>query len=432
MKKITKTIKFPAIFLFIAIFALSNFITLLPQGWQTNKLAQNFKTESVFAATRTYYMYFNTGTGLPQPPITTNTTCPVATDTALTTTSGIALLADADDTTCVPGANRDVTWSSSAPTLSLYYNGSGYASAMNITGTSVGIRAKNQVSTTAVLTAKLFYTKSDNTKVYFSGTPPTTPAMTTTRTEYQINLSGLSATNVPAGSKIGIEFSWNDASGVRLAVNPTVTTEKLIVNEVVATNTTTLGTDSDPVASTVAPGSGAADVDMFTLQTDSGTESITSVTVNLSTANGVDRLSIADNANNELGFTSAPTAGSNVISVSGMSANTSSTIYKVRVTPLSHVAMPAVPGGEYAITAPVTAWGGANTHAGSDTNTNALTIDNLSPGSAMAASGGVVAGDGTLDVIFDKISGSTNPATVVLVSEGSNQTINISSIGTVY
>ena len=37
--------------------------------------------------------------------------------------------------------------------------------------------------------------------------------------------------------------------------------------------------------------------------------------------------------------------------------------------------------------APVTAWGGPNIHAGSDTNPNALTIDNLSPAGATATSG---------------------------------------------
>jgi len=151
---------------------------------------------------------------------------------------------------------------------------------------------------------------------------------------------------------------------------------------------TTLATGADPLATTIAPGAAATDVDLFTLQTSSGTEAITSVTVNLSTSNGVGRLAITDNAGTELGFTISPATGSNTIAVAGMSATTTLTTFKVRITPLSHAAMPLpAVGAAYAITAPVTAWAGPNTHAGSDTNTNALTIDNLSPASATATSG---------------------------------------------
>lgn len=150
---------------------------------------------------------------------------------------------------------------------------------------------------------------------------------------------------------------------------------------------TTLATGTDPAAATIAPGAGATDVNLFTLQTNSGTEAISSVTVNLSTNSGIALLAITDNANTVLGSTAAPLAGSNTIAVAGMTATTVLTSFKVRVTPLSHAAMPAVPGADYAITAPVTAWAGPNNHAGSDTNANALTIDNLSPAGATAASG---------------------------------------------
>ena len=87
--------------------------------------------------------------------------------------------------------------------------------------------------------------------------------------------------------------------------------------------------------------------------------------------------------------------GSNTIDVSGsgMSAiSGSATTFKVRVTPLSHLAMPAPAGGAYAITAPVTAWAGNYTgHVGTDTNTAALTIDNESSGNVTGATG--TAGD---------------------------------------
>ena len=148
--------------------------------------------------------------------------------------------------------------------------------------------------------------------------------------------------------------------------------------------TTTLATGSDPVATTIAPGTAATDVDYFTFQTNGSTETVTSITVNLSTNAGVGRLSITDNAGAELGFTTSPVTGSNVITVSGLTATTTLTNYKVRVTPLSHALMPALPGASYAITAPVTVWGGTAIHTGTDTNTVALTIDNLSPTNATA------------------------------------------------
>ncbi len=184
------------------------------------------------AAARTYFMYFNTGTVLTQPAVTTNTTCPAAADTNLAV-SGIGLMVDVKDATCVPAINRDVIWASATQTLALYYNGTGYASATNVTGTSVGVRVRSQ-SATATLTVKLFYTTSGNVKVYFTGTPAT-QAVTSTRTDFTIVLAGLSATNVPAGSKIGVEFSWNDPSGMRLSVNQSSNSDKLIVDETALT-----------------------------------------------------------------------------------------------------------------------------------------------------------------------------------------------------
>jgi len=160
---------------------------------------------------------------------------------------------------------------------------------------------------------------------------------------------------------------------------------------------TTLATGTDPVAATIAPGAAATDVDHFTLQTASGTEAITSVTVNLSTSDGVGRLAITNNAGAELGFTTAPVTGSNTIAVAGMTATTTLTTFNIRVTPLSHAAMPLPPGAVYGITAPVTAWAGPNTHAGSDTNPDALTIDNFSPVGATSVGGTAGNAQVTLD-----------------------------------
>lgn len=181
-------------------------------------------------------------------------------------------------------------------------------------------------------------------------------------------------TTAGAGARnVGFTSGNDDRAGVHLAVRET---------------RTTLATGTDPAAATIPPGDPATDVNQFTLQTSGGTETLTSVTVNLSTSSGIGRLAITDSSDVELGFTTTPASGSNTINVTGISASSTLTTFKVRVTPLSHAAMPGVPGAAYAVTAPVTSWAGSNTlHNGSDTNTNALTIDNLSPGSATATSG---------------------------------------------
>jgi hypothetical protein len=191
---------------------------------------------------------------------------------------------------------------------------------------------------------------------------------------------------VTAGVATAAPVFTMTGTGTPSANSPTGASVILRIREVVPV-VTTLATGIDPAAATIAPGSAATDVDLFTLQTASGTEAITSVTVNLSTSSGIGRLAITDSVGTELGFTTTPVTGSNIITVTGMSATTTLTTFKVRVTPLSHALMPVIPGANYAITAPVTAWAGPNTHAGSDTNPNALTIDNFSPVSATSVSG---------------------------------------------
>lgn len=181
--------------------------------------------------------------------------------------------------------------------------------------------------------------------------------------------------------------------------------------------TTTLGTSSDPAVNTIAPGASATDVNQFTLQTNTSTETITSVTVNLSTNSGVGLLAITNSSDTVLGSTASPITGSNVISVSSMSAVTSATTFKVRVTPLSHTAMPAVPGGAYSITAPVTAWTGSFAHTGSDTNINVLTVDNLSPTDVTSAIGS--AGNAQVTTSWTNPIDSDFHSTVVLRRAGS-------------
>lgn len=289
------------------------------------------------------------------------------------------------------------------------------------------------------------------------GSNPSLTLTTTTDGDAVVDILSDGNTSVPTARSHTLinnadEGAWvNEAQYALQSTAGNITLSHTIANDDVAmiaaafkevAKTTTLSTGSDPAVATIAPGANTADANQFTLQTNTGTETLTSVTVNLSTASGVGRLAITTSTDTELGFTTSPTTGSNVISVSGMSAGTSVTTFKVRVTPLSHPAMPAPPGGSYAITAPVTAWAGTGsyTHAGSDTDSAALTIDNASPGTTTAAS--ATAGDteiavswanptdgdfGNVVVLRDTVtigSGSTP-------TEGTSPTVGSSCGGTV-
>lgn len=200
------------------------------------------------------------------------------------------------------------------------------------------------------------------------------------------------------GGKSSIGVTGNTTVTVTSSVNAFMTIA-------LRPNITTLATGTDPAAANVAPGSPAQDVDVFTLQTNGGSETISSVTVNLSTNSGIGLLAITNNAGTILGSTAMPTTGSNTINVTGMIATAALTSFKVRVTPLSHAAMPLPPGEIYSITAPVIAWAGTSsltnsnisTHTGTDTDDNALMIDNLSPASATAVSGGAGDADASLN-----------------------------------
>lgn len=152
----------------------------------------------------------------------------------------------------------------------------------------------------------------------------------------------------------------------------------------------TMATGTDPVAATIAPGSGIADRGLFTL-TGNGNSCavISAMTVTLAAAGtpyvGLAEVRITDTGGTTTYFSAVTSFSSNAVSFSGgtgITATTSATTYKIRVTPKTHALMDSVPGASYAITPNISAWTTVETKAGSDTNPNTTTIDNLSPASA--------------------------------------------------
>ncbi|MFL5262412.1 MAG: hypothetical protein ACJ79L_08420 [Anaeromyxobacteraceae bacterium] len=168
---------------------------------------------------------------------------------------------------------------------------------------------------------------------------------------------------------------------------------------------TTIGDAAEPPNATIAPGGPATMVDAFTVATSSGTDSITTVTVTLAagTSAFVASVDVTDAAGTVVYGSAVPV--SDVVSISlaaPIAATTAATGYRVRVTPRGHAAMPAAPGGAYAVTARVTAVTATNPRTYNDATSATVTIDNLSPPDVSGAR--ATAGDGSITVAW------TNPA----------------------
>ena len=197
--------------------------------------------------------------------------------------------------------------------------------------------------------------------------------------------------------------------------------------------TTTLGNGTDPANASLAPGGAATMADAFTFQTASGTDAITAVTVTLATgtSGGLSLVEITDDAGTVVyGSATNPASDTPAITLStNITATTTSTQYKIRVTPKSHANMPAPSGSSYAVTARITAWTGTNGQAGSDAAGTTVTIDNLSPGNVTAAT--ATAGNTQVALAW------TNPAdadlgSIVVLRRASSAVADVPAEGAAY
>ena len=129
---------------------------------------------------------------------------------------------------------------------------------------------------------------------------------------------------------------------------------------------TTLGNGTDPSNASLAPGGAATMADAFTFQTSSGTDTITAVVVGLATGSsgGLSLVEITNDAGTTVyGSVADPASDtpSITLSTNTLTATTTSTQYKIRITPKSHAAMPVPPGSIYSVTAKINSWTGTNT-----------------------------------------------------------------------
>ncbi|MEK7815818.1 MAG: hypothetical protein AAB294_03255 [Pseudomonadota bacterium] len=194
------------------------------------------------------------------------------------------------------------------------------------------------------------------------------------------------AARTTAGATGNVSVNWDTNfpvgfGGIVLALRPRGT----ILGNAITT---------DPGNTTLAPGPTTAMADAFTFQTGTGMDVITAVVVGLSagSAGGLSLVEITNDAGTTVyGSVTDPASDTPSISLgapfSTLTATTTLTQYKIRITPKSHAAMPAPPGSLYSVTAKINSWTSTGIPEGSDTAGTTVTIDNESSGDVSAASG---------------------------------------------
>lgn len=201
-----------------------------------------------------------------------------------------------------------------------------------------------------------------------------------------------------------------------------------------AAATTTLATGTDPGNTSLAPGGAATNAGAFSFQTSSGTDVITAATVTLAagTSGGLSLVEITNAAGTTVyGSVANPASDTPAITLSTntLTATTTLTEYRIRVTPKSHANMPAPAGSSYAVTARISAFTGTNAQAGTDTAGTTVTIDNLSTANVTAST----ATAGNTQVVL----AWTNPAdadlhSIVVLRRATSAVADVPVEGTTY
>ncbi len=225
----------------------------------------------------------------------------------------------------------------------------------------------------------------------YSITPGTTYATPSTSLRSEFNTTGSTIVNVT-------QSTTSHIGGIAVEIKAAITT---------------LGNGTAPGNSNIAPSGAATNAGAFSFQTGSGTDTITAATVTLAvgTSGGLGLVEITNSAGTIVyGSATNPASDTPAITLSTntLTATTTLTEYRIRVTPKTHANMPAPAGSSYAVTARISAWTSANTQAGSDAASTTVTIDNLSPGNITAST--ATAGNAQVALNW------TNPADVDLSS----------------
>ncbi len=189
--------------------------------------------------------------------------------------------------------------------------------------------------------------------------------------------------------------------GSQHTANNNGTWDSMTAGSLNASISTTVGNGTNPSNAALCPGGAATMLDAFTLQTSSGTDTVTGVTVSLAagTAAGLSLVEITNDAGTTV-YGSAANPGSDTVAVTlttNIPVTTTATQYKVRVTPRAHANMPLPQGATYTVTGTVTAVVDSSVSVYNDSTSATVTIDNLSPDNPNGVTGTPCVGQVTLN-----------------------------------
>lgn len=200
-----------------------------------------------------------------------------------------------------------------------------------------------------------------------------------------VSVSGLnqSLSNLPSNTTIKIRLNNalrtgnNNAAQVRLyddQISLTITYLRV----------TRVQDGTNPSNQTICPSSPSSLLNSFTLSTNSGTDTVSSITVDF--ANGTQvGLSLVEITSNDgsvvYGSATYPTDPQTINLSTAISVNTTVTQYRIRITPKTHSNMPLPPGANYSVTGIVSDITCSNSKSINDASSATITIDNLSPSS---------------------------------------------------
>lgn len=178
--------------------------------------------------------------------------------------------------------------------------------------------------------------------------------------------------------------------------------------------TITIADGTQPANMTIGPGAAATSSAQFTLQTNAGTSSITSVNVSITSSTGVFQVQITNSTGATVyGSSTNPSSSALTINTTNMNVSTTATTFLTRIQPLSATNMPVPPGGTYTVSSTVTGWADSQNfnQAGTNTTSSIITIDNQSPNDVTNASG--TAGSAQVQLSWT-VSDSNTATTTVL------------------
>lgn len=145
--------------------------------------------------------------------------------------------------------------------------------------------------------------------------------------------------------------------------------------------TTSVQDGTNPPNSTLCPSDPAEFLDSFTLKTNAGTDTVSTITVDFAngTENSIYFIEITSNDGSVVyGSTTNPSDPQTINLTTQINVNTTETQYKIRITPKSHSNMPPPPGSTYNLTGIVSDITCNNNKSINDSSSATITIDNLS------------------------------------------------------